>query len=73
MPSCPHFAISQVPSCLALTSSVFQDAKSFVTGGKSVRQIQTLFPLIAAGCISRDQENNAIRLTHLNVLAVDFA
>ena len=72
MPSCPHFVIAQVPSCLALTSSVFKDAKSFVTGGKSVRQIQTLFPLIAAGCISRDLENNAIRVNSSKCIGCGF-
>jgi ferredoxin len=72
MSSCPHFSIAQIPSCLALTSAVFKDAKSFVTGGKSVREIQTLFPLIAAGCISRDLENNSIRVNSSKCIGCGF-
>ena len=72
MPLCPHFDNSEVQSCLALTSSVFKNAKSFLTWGKATKDMQTLFPLISDGCITRESEGNSIIINKKKCIGCGF-
>ena len=72
MATCPHFANSEIQSCLALTSSVFKNARSFIAGEKASRKMQTLFSLIEGGCITREIEGNSITVNKAKCIGCGF-
>ena len=72
MSSCPHFSREQIPTCLALNSSVFKNAQSFLSGSPAIRTIETPFPLIIRGCMGRDVANNAVKTNTSNCIGCGF-
>jgi ferredoxin len=72
MTTCPHFALSEIPSCIALTSGVYANVQAFIAGNLPVREIRTLFPLVVAGCLTRDAESNSIKVNREKCIGCGF-